>query len=439
MVGPGEAPPGGLDLGRAGALVDAENEVGIACRHGSSLSAGGRPGATLDRSTGRPSHTHVTTLRRAGLLAALAAAPVALAYRFAILYRGRAGHPTPRPPQLTPADLGMPFEEIAVPTTGGLILPGWFIAAEGGRVGPGVALVHGWESARDRLLPMVQFLRAAGFHCLAIDVRGHGANLVEILPITAGEFGADALAAWRALDARPEVSSGAVLGHSMGAIGAILAAAAEPRIAAVVATSSPADPWRLTRQTFRLARLPFPDAIAYPLAWLTTRVYLRPRGHRVADISATAALRRIGAPVLLVHGTADTVVPVAHLDRLARLTGLTGHPIEQLVIEGGQHSWLYEFPLYRRTVASFLARVLGGPLAPDEAGARAEAVDARRLPDTIRPPTQVEQEPGGFRSLAQLAGRPGRSARTVLDQRAGAGGSATADDPAADLGRELAG
>ena len=377
----------------------------------------------------------MTTLRRAGILAAITAAPLALAYRFAILYRGRAGHPTPRPPQLTPADLGMPFEEVAVPTTDGLTLPGWFIPADGGRLGPGVALVHGWESARDRLLPMVQFLRAAGFHCLAVDVRGHGANLIEVLPITAGEFGADALAAWRTLDARPDVSSSAVLGHSMGAIGALLAAAAEPRVAAVVATSSPADPWRLTRQTFRLARLPFPDVVAYPLAWLTTRVYLRPRGHRVADISATAALGRIGAPVLLVHGSADTVVPVAHLDRLARLTGLTGHPIEQLVIDGGQHSWLYEFPVYRRTVASFLARALGGPRSPDEAGALAESVDARRLPDTVRPPTQIEQEPGGFRSLARLAGRPGRTRRNGHHD---AGGSAT-DDAAADLGRELAG
>ena len=181
VVRPSQASPGGLDLGRAGALVDAEDQVGIACRHGSSLSAGGRPGAALDRPTGRPSHTSVTTLRRAGILAAITAAPLALAYRFAILYRGRAGHPTPRPPQLTPADLGMPFEEVAVPTTDGLTLPGWFIPADGGRLGPGVALVHGWESARDRLLPMVQFLRAAGFHCLAVDVRGHGANLIEVL------------------------------------------------------------------------------------------------------------------------------------------------------------------------------------------------------------------------------------------------------------------
>jgi dipeptidyl aminopeptidase/acylaminoacyl peptidase len=378
----------------------------------------------------------VTTLRRAGILAAIAAAPFALAYRFALLYRGRAGYPTPRPPQLTPADLGLPFSEIVAPTADGLTLPGWFIPAEGGRDGPGVALVHGWESARDRLLPIVQFLHAAGFHCLAVDVRGHGANPAETLPITAGEFGTDALAAWHALDARAEVTSGAILGHSMGAIGAILAAAAEPRIAAVVATSSPADPWRLTRQTFRLARLPFPDAIAYPLAWLTTRVYLRPRGHRVADISASTALRRIEAPILLVHGTADAVVPFGHLDHLARFGAAAEPPIERLVIEGGQHSWLYEFPVYRRTVAAFLARSLGGPLAPDEAAARAEAVDARRLPDTVRPPTQIEQEPGGFRSLVRLATPSGRGDR---DGGPGTGPSTGEDAPADALGAELAG
>jgi dipeptidyl aminopeptidase/acylaminoacyl peptidase len=341
------------------------------------------------------------------MLAAVAAAPVAIAYRFALLYRVRAGFPIPRPPQLTPTDLGLPFEPVDV-RSDDLTLPGWFVPARDGEPGPGVALVHGWESARDRLLPMVRFLHAAGFHCLAVDVRGHGANLAETLPITAGEFGTDALAAFQALIARPEVTRGAILGHSMGAIGAILAAAEEPRIAAVVATSAPADPWRLTRQTFRLARLPLPDLVAWPLAWLTTRVYLRPRGHRVQRISASAALRRIDAPILLVHGTDDIVVPVGHLDRLATVAAAAGRQVETLRIVGGHHSWLYEFPEYRRTVATFLARSLGGPLAPEAAGDAAGAVPAERLPDTPRPDTAIQREPGGLRSLIALAvpGRP---------------------------------
>ena len=276
-------------------------------------------------------------LRWAGLAAALAAAPFALAYRFALLYRVRAGFPIPRPPQISPADLGLPYETIEV-RSGELTLPGWFIPARDSRPGPGVALVHGWESARDRLLPMAVFLHAAGFHCLVIDVRGHGENAAETLPITAGEFGSDALAAFHALVARPEVTIGAIAGHSMGAIGAILAAAEEPRVAAVVATSAPADPWRLTRQTFRLARLPFPDAIAWPLAWLTTKVYLRPRGHRMRQISASVALRTLDRPILLVHGSADIVVPATHLERLATVAREAGRMVETLTIGGGQHS-----------------------------------------------------------------------------------------------------
>jgi uncharacterized protein len=350
----------------------------------------------------------VPSLRRTGLVAAIAAAPFALAYRFAVLYRTRAGFPIPRPPQITPADLGLPFEPVDV-QSGDLTLPGWFIPARGGEPGPGVALVHGWESARDRLLPMAVFLHAAGFHCLAIDIRGHGSNVAETLPISAGEFGSDALAAFQALDARPEVTVGAILGHSMGAIGAILAAAEEPRVAAVVSTSAPADPWRLTRQTFRLARLPIPDAIAWPLAWLTTRVYLIPRGHRMARISASQALRTLRQPILLVHGAADIVVPVSHLERLAAVARESGRKVETLVVPDGQHSWLYEFPEYRRTVASFLARTLGGPVAADEAGELAAAADARRLPDTPRPDTAIQREPGGVRSLLALA-IPGRRA-----------------------------
>lgn len=334
-------------------------------------------------------------LRGAGIAAAVAVAPFALAWRFAHVYRTRAGYPRLHPPTFDPADLDMPFEAVEVSTADGLALPAWWIPAPGGAPGPVVVLVHGWESGRHRTLPNAQFLHAAGFHVLTFDVRGHGANPPETLPISAGEFGSDALAAVRLALARREVTRVAILGHSMGAVGAILAAAAEPRVAAAVLTATPADPYRLTRQTFRLARLPIPDPIAYPLAWLTTRVYLEPRGHAVHEISAAAAIRRYAGPVLVIHGTDDQVVPVGHLDRLAaagaagaaRAAGTAraeAAPVETLVIPGGQHSWLYEFPAYRETVARFLARALGGSLAPDEAARVAAAVDVRRPPDDER-------------------------------------------------------
>jgi alpha-beta hydrolase superfamily lysophospholipase len=258
---------------------------------------------------------------------------------------------------------------------------------------------------------MARFLHAAGFHVLTLDVRGHGENEAETLPVSAGEFGIDAMAGFDALLARPEVTTGAIAGHSLGGVGAILAAAADPRVAALVSTSSPAEPYRLTRHTFRLARLPIPDPVAYPLAWLTTRVYLRPRGHRAAAISASAAIARYEGPVLLIHGDDDHVVPMTHMARLERIARASradrpnAAPIETLVIDGGGHSWLYEFPEYRRTVARFLAASLGGPLAAEEAGDVAAGIQAARVPDADRPLTALAAEPGGFRSLAGIIWR----------------------------------
>ncbi len=335
-------------------------------------------------------------------------APLGLAYRFALAYRVRAGYPRRNPPRMSPADVGLPFESMLIESDG-LPLPAWFIPARGGAPGPGVVLVHGWESARDRTLPMAVFLHAAGFHCLTFDVRGNGANPAEALPLSAGEFGADTLVAFRALIEQPEVTVGAIAGHSMGAIGALLAGAADPRVAAIVATSGPADPYRLTRQTFRLARLPIPDLIAYPLAWLTTRVYVRPRGHAVDDISAATAIARYDGPVLLIHGSEDDVVPVAHLDRLAAAArnARAGDPfaaeVETLIVDGGGHSWLYEDQGYRRTVAAFLTRSMGGPLDPRTAADLAGATDASRIPDGEAQFDAVTSTPGGLRTLAQVA------------------------------------
>jgi uncharacterized protein len=322
--------------------------------------------------------------RRTGVAATVAAVPFVLAYRFSQIYRVRAGFPHRRPPQFDPADFGLAFEPITVRSAGG-DLPAWFIPANDGVPGPGVVLVHGWDSARDRMLGNIEFLHAAGFHCLAFDVRGHGANPAETLPVTGGEFGADASAAFATLMGRPEVTVGAILGHSMGAVGAILAAAADPRVAALVSSSAPSDPRRLVSETFRLAHLPFPAPIAVPLSWLTTREFLRPRGHRVDDVSAGAAIARYGGPVLLVHGELDQVIPVAHAERL-RVAASAGRPtgartVKVFVVARGGHTWLYEDEGYRREIASFLARELAGPLSPEAAADAAAAIEVVRLPE----------------------------------------------------------
>ncbi|MGZ6339159.1 MAG: hypothetical protein ACXWNG_02205, partial [Candidatus Limnocylindrales bacterium] len=128
-------------------------------------------------------------------------------------------------------------------------------------------------------------------------------------------------------------------------------------------------------------------------AWLVARIYVRPRGHRVADISARRAIVRYPGPILLVHGDADEVVPFDSLHRLeaaaaSRPAAAAGHSrvrLESLAIPGGLHRWLYEDAGYRSTIARFLAAALDGPLAPDQAAAIAGALLVLRPADTDGP------------------------------------------------------
>ena len=356
--------------------------------------------------------TPIRRARRAGIIAALAALPFAAAYRFALVYRVRAGYPKRHPPAWEPDAVGLDYDAFEIATGDGVHIHAWYMPA-GPDPAPGVVLIHGWESSRDRTLPHAQVLHEIGMHVLTIDVRGHGANAPEELPMSVGEYALDTRAAVAALRARPEVTTIGILGHSMGAAGSLVATAQDRDVDAVIAVATPADPHRLTRQTFRLAKLPIPGVFAWPLAWLTTRVYLQPRGHTVASISATHAVRAIRVPVLLVHGTDDGVVPVTDLARLAaaRRAARPDAVTETLTVEGGRHSWLYEFPEYRAAIGRFLARELGGPLSPDEAARVAEAVPAVRLPDPERLVT-LDEEPGGLRSLARIVRRNETSAAT---------------------------
>ena len=120
--------------------------------------------------------------------------------------------------------MGLAYEEIEIPSSDGLRLPGWYLPA-GPAQRPGVVLVHGWESARDRTIPHAQILHEAGFHVLTFDVRGNGANGPEALPMSVGEYAADTRAAVAELRRHPEVTTIGVLGHSMGGAGALVAAA----------------------------------------------------------------------------------------------------------------------------------------------------------------------------------------------------------------------
>jgi len=177
-----------------------------------------------------------------------------------------------------------------------------------------------------------------------------------------------------------------VLGHSMGGAGAIVAAARDPLIEAVVSMSAPADLVYMTRKTFDMAEMHIPEPIAMPLAWFTAALLIAPRRHGLHEASAVVAAGRYHGPLLLIHGAKDNGVPVEHLELIARAAedarGAFDTEVETLVLPEFGHRWLYEDEGCRGLVADFFARALGGP-EPSVAADRAAAVNVRRPDDPI--------------------------------------------------------
>ncbi len=74
--------------------------------------------------------------------------------------------------QGSPADFGLAFEEVRIPTVRGRTLFGWLLPAPGAQ--GTLVLLHGWGSNAEHLLPLAAPLRRGGLNILLCDARNHG-------------------------------------------------------------------------------------------------------------------------------------------------------------------------------------------------------------------------------------------------------------------------
>lgn len=133
----------------------------------------------------------------------------------------------------TPADRGLEADVVTFPAADGVRLAGWYVP---GRNGAAVVLLHGAGSTRTAVLDHAEVLARHGYGVLLYDARGHGASEGRAMEL--GWYGdLDVAGAVDFLAARPDVDPDriAAAGMSMGAEQVIGAAAADPRIQAVVA------------------------------------------------------------------------------------------------------------------------------------------------------------------------------------------------------------
>ena len=223
---------------------------------------------------------------------------------------------------------------------------------------------------------------------MLFDARGHGQSDGDG-PITILKFAEDIQSAVDYLVARREFDPGriGVLGHSIGASAAIIAAISDNRIRTLVSSSAFADPAQLTWRVMAKLHLPrFPFlAIArwFIERWLRTGM---------ADVSPMRDVDKITGPLLLIHGEADRFVPPSDLGILhGRAT--TRHLQAWLVPRREHSSVLYHRDFAPRVVDFFADAPAGEPkpIGEEPLTPPKTAADHPQGPRSIQPPAAIHR------------------------------------------------
>lgn len=238
-------------------------------------------------------------------LAALAYAALCLVV---FLFQARLVYFPTRSVVVTPAALGLAFEEVWLEAADGVRLHGWFLPAEE----PRGALLYGHGNGgniADRMEPARAF-RDMGLDVLLFDWRGYGRSAGA--PTEAGLY-RDGEAAWAWLVGRGVAPERIVLyGESLG--GGVAVELARRHGRGVL----------LTESTF--TSVPDVGAEVYP--WLPVRLLAR---HRFDNLAKAADVR---VPWLIVHSPHDEIVPFEHA---LRLFDAAAEP-KRLLPTGGGHN-----------------------------------------------------------------------------------------------------
>ncbi|NFV78922.1 alpha/beta hydrolase [Magnetospirillum aberrantis] len=245
----------------------------------------------------------------------------------------------------TPATHGLAFDDVSFATANGKTLSGWMVPAAPGA--PLVVMMHGWGANAATLLPLAAQLHSHGFSLLLLDARSHGRSEEDTFS-SMPRFAEDIEAALSWLGPRREKI--VLLGHSVGGAAAILAASRQNGVAAVVSLSAFDHPERVMRTYLDRAHIPF-----RPFGWLVCRYVERIIGHRFDAIAPVATIGHVRCPVLIGHGTDDSMVsPDAAQAIAARSEGRA----ELVLLDGIGHEGPEDYTALGQLLADFLRRVL---------------------------------------------------------------------------------
>jgi pimeloyl-ACP methyl ester carboxylesterase len=165
--------------------------------------------------------------------------------------------------EITPQDLGRPYEDVSFETSDGITIHGWYVPSQNGAA---VLVAHGSGGARIRPISHARMLVERGYGVLVFDARGHGESDGGTNALGWGAW-RDVVAAAVYLDGRADVEDGRIgaLGLSMGAEMALEAAAHDVPLDAVVADGAGGRSFNETRSLGFSWKTAFGDSLAAAL------------------------------------------------------------------------------------------------------------------------------------------------------------------------------
>lgn len=290
---------------------------------------------------------------------------------------------------------------------------------------PCVVYLHGNSSCRVAAMEILPLVLSAGWTCVAFDFMGCGRSDGEWVTLGHTELG-DLECVLAALRARgPGVSElgmpgrgtgrVALYGRSMGAATAILAAARDPAIAAVVADSPFSSLRGLIDELLRRARAQagcvgalLPSCVLGAFLGLVRRSVRARTGMDLNALAPCAAAARARQPALFAAGSEDNFVSPSHAR--ACFERWAGADKAFYPLPGCDHNTARPEE-WRDAVRAFLARVLAAPAAP-------AAPTAPPAAEAARPPRPAPGTPSK-RVVARGAGLAAEAA--PVDARLGGG------------------
>jgi alpha-beta hydrolase superfamily lysophospholipase len=272
-------------------------------------------------------------------------------------------HPAHRP--LTPdliaqadqvfAGITATREDFQVRAPDGILLRGWKVRPTQPN-GDWVLMFHGVSDNRVGMLGHAEFLLRSGYSVVMMDARAHGASEGSMATYGFRERD-DTRAIIEALYATANVHCLLELGESMGGAIALQSAAAEPRIAGIVAESSFSD---LREASYDYAGLHLSSwlgkTLFRPGAVMVVRAGEKEAGFKAENVSPEKAVAGRALPILLICGTHDHTLPCRHSQRI--FSAAAG-PKQLWTVAGADHSAaLGAAPNeFRRRVLSFYSEI----------------------------------------------------------------------------------